>query len=130
MDISSQITFLYFKDLTEPAVFFENVLELELVNDQGFARIYRVAGGSFLGIVDETKGSLKAQDKNAVLLTLVVDDVEGWHVRLKAAGLEDLSEIKRPELAPVKCFFFKGPGGYDFEIQTFLDPAVQELFRK
>ncbi len=128
MNISSQITFLYFKDLSGPADFFENILKLELVHDQGFARIYRVAGQSFVGIVDESKGSLKALEQSAVLITLVVDDVRAWFDYLKGQGLKMLSEIKTPELAPVECFFFEGPGGYNFEIQKFLDPETQARF--
>ena len=40
----SQITFLYFKDLAEAAFFFEDILKLELVDDQGAAKIYGSAG--------------------------------------------------------------------------------------
>ena len=39
MKFFSQITFLYFEDLTEPALFFEGTLGLEKVDDQGFAKI-------------------------------------------------------------------------------------------
>ncbi|CAB1055490.1 hypothetical protein D1BOALGB6SA_223 [Olavius sp. associated proteobacterium Delta 1] len=55
MNLSSQVTFLYFKELTGPAPFFEEILGLQKVDDQGFARIYRICGSAFIGIVDEAK---------------------------------------------------------------------------
>ena len=128
-DLHSEITFMYFKELAEPARFMEEVLQLELVDDQGFARIYRVGGGGFIGIVDEAKGHHRAQDDNAVLITLVVDEVQPWHERLNGMGLRMLSGIKTVPEANVECFFFVGPGGYHFEIQKFLDPEVEARFK-
>ena len=126
--ISSQITFLYFDDLKSVRPFFENILELELVTDQDAAKIYRMAGGAFLGIVDGAKGHWRAQEKNAVLITLVVDDVRGWFDYLKENGVKMLTEIQQPEIAPVECFFFEGPGGYHFEVQRFLEPETAEKY--
>ncbi len=117
-----QTTFLYFEDLAEPAKFLEEALELKLVEDHGFAKIYRMSGESFLGIVDEAGGHHKAQDKNAVLVTMVVDDVKPWHERLQCTGIRMLSGIKTVPEANLECFFFVGPGGYHFEIQKVLDP--------
>ena len=75
MKLSSQITFLYFKDLKGPAHFFEEILTLEKIDDQGFARIYKIAGGAFIGIVDESKGHCDAPTEKNTLITLVTDDV-------------------------------------------------------
>jgi len=48
--IDQQITFLYARDLARSAAFYEDILGLPLVLDQGGCRIYRVVGESFLGI--------------------------------------------------------------------------------
>ena len=129
MTFSSQISFLYFDDLTAPAVFFEDTLGLETVDDQGFARIYRVSAGAFLGIVDASKGYCNAPSEQNTLITLVTDDVKGWHRRLESAGVKIDSPPKINESANVECFFFKGPGGYAFEVQRFLDPLISKQFR-
>ena len=126
--ISSQITFLYFDDLNSAAPFFEDVLKLEIVEEQEAARIYRIAGGAFLGIVDGARGHWRAQEQSAVLITLVVDDVKAWYDYLKNEGVKMLSDIRKPEIAPVECFFFEGPGGYHFEVQRFLDPETSARF--
>ncbi len=127
--VSSLITFLYFDDLNAAIPFFESILKLERVTDQDAAKIYRMAGGAFLGIVDGNKGHWQAQEKNAVLVTLVVDDVRGWYTYLKENGVKMLTDIQRPEIAPVECFFFEGPGGYHFEVQRFLEPDTAAIYR-
>ena len=128
MKLSSQITFLYFKELSGPAHFFEEILGLQKVDDQGFARIYRISGGAFIGIVDEALGYCDAPTAKDVLITLVTDDVHPWYQRLKAAGVAVDAAPALQEKANVECFFFEGPGGYAFEIQKFLNPAVAKYF--
>ena len=128
MTLSSQITFLYFKELTGPAIFFEETLGLQKVDDQGFARIYRISGGAFIGIVDEAHGYCDAPAAKDVLITLVTDDVHPWYKRLKDAGVAVDAAPAIHEKANVECFFFEGPGGYAFEIQKFLNPGVAKYF--
>lgn len=87
MKLSSQITFLYFRELTEPAHFFEEILQLQKVADQGFARIYKISAGAFIGIVDEAQGYCDSPTAKNVLITLVTEDVHQWYQRLKEAGV-------------------------------------------
>jgi predicted enzyme related to lactoylglutathione lyase len=129
MRLSSQITFLYFKELAGPAHFFEEVLGLQKVDDQGFARIYRISGGAFIGIVDEAQGYCDAPAAKNVLITLVTDDVHQWYERLQAAGIAIDAAPAIHEKANVEGFFFEGPGGYAFEIQKFLNPAIAMHFK-
>ena len=124
----SQITFLYFKDFSEAIPFFETTLNLELVADQGFARIYRLSDGAFVGIVDEAKGHCNAPTERNVLITLVTDDVHAWYRRLKDGGVAIEAPPAVQARANVECFFFQGPGGYAFEIQKFLNPKIAAHF--
>jgi predicted enzyme related to lactoylglutathione lyase len=127
MDRSCAITFFYYDDILAVVPFYEQVLELPLVLDQGMARIYRVAGGGYFGIVDGARGHLRAQPHSAVLLTIVAEDVEGWHARLQAAGVASLTELRRGPFCD--HFFFRDPAGYALEIQRFHDKAVAALFQ-
>jgi len=129
LKLNSQITFLYFKDFTEAKDFFENILNLEIIDDQGDAIIYRIAKGAFIGIVDEKKGHCKAQDISSVLITLVTDNVKDWYEYLLSRGVKMETPIQKPENFPVECFFFKGPGGYEFEVQKFLISETSEKFK-
>ena len=129
LKLNSQITFLYYKDFTEAKDFFENILNLEIIDDQGDAIIYRIAKGAFIGIVDEKKGHCKAQDISAVLITLVTDNVKDWYEYLLSRGVKMETPIQKPENFPVECFFFKGPGGYKFEVQKFLISETLKKFK-
>lgn len=120
------ITFFYYDDILAVAPFYEDVLGFELVLDQGMARIYRIAGQCYFGIVDGNRGHLKHQEKSAVLLTIVAQDVEGWHAKLKAAGVPGLSDMLRGRFC--EHFFFQDPAGYAIEIQRFHNPDVAKLF--
>ena len=121
------ITFLYYEDIAPIARFYEEKLGFELVLDQGLARIYRVAPNSYFGIVDGNRGHLRHQPRSAALFTIVAEDVEGWHARLAAAGVPELTELRRGRFCD--HFFFRDPAGYALEIQRFHDPAVAALFR-
>jgi predicted enzyme related to lactoylglutathione lyase len=128
MEVRSQITFFYYRDLSPIAKFYEEIMGFELVEDQGFAKIYRVNGHAFMGIVDEREGFHRAQENNSVLLTLVVDDVMDWYTHLKAKGVDVPKEPAISDRVKVHYFFFKDPGGYVIEIQKFLKPELSETF--
>ena len=121
------ITFFYYPDIHAVAPFYENVLGFQLVLDQGLARIYRIADNSYFGIVDGNRGHLRHQEKSAVLLTVVSEDVEGWHAKLTEAGVAGLTEMRRGNYCD--HFFFEDPAGYAIEIQRFHNPDVAKLFQ-
>lgn len=125
---TAQITFLYYRELEPVASLFEKILAFELVADQGWAKIYRVSGSAFLGIVSGEQGFHQPQDRNAVLITLVVEDAAFWFQHLKDQGVRLLTQLQSRDEIGIHCFFFEDPGGYTFEVQQFLDPVVAELF--
>ncbi len=127
MKAECAITFYYYQDILAISPFYEDTLGFDLVLDQGLARIYRVAGAAYFGIVDGNRGHLAHQEKSAALLTIVSDDISGWHARLAAANVAGLSEIMRGRFC--EHFFFEDPGGYAIEIQRFHDPLVAALFK-
>jgi len=74
----STITWLYYKDVLEMQNFYQNVLGLELVADQGWSKIYKASDTGFLGIVDERRGMHKFTENKAVNVGFIIDDVVGW----------------------------------------------------
>ncbi len=127
MKAECAITFFYYQDILAVAPFYEVTLGFDLVLDQSIARIYRVAGTAYFGIVDGSSGHLEHQEKSAALLTIVSEDIAGWHSRMIAANVPGLSEIMRGRFC--EHFFFRDPGGYAIEIQRFHDPSVAALFK-
>ena len=126
--ISAGITFFYHKDI-EPAVrFYGEIMGFQLVSDQGWAKILRIAGNSYMGVVAGEKGFHRLQEKNAVLLTVVVDNVQAWHERLRETEAILLTELQDKPDIQVRCFFLQDPAGYAIEIQQFLDPRTAQEF--
>ena len=121
------ITFHYYDDILAVAPFYEETLGFELVLDQGMARIYRIVGTAYFGIVDGTKGHMRTRPHSASLLTIVSEDVVGWHRRLGDAGVIGQTGILRGNYC--EHFFFEDPGGYAIEIQRFHDPKVAQLLK-
>lgn len=116
----SQITFMYFDQLEEVKPFFEEVLNLEKVFEPEWAVVYKVCEGAFLGAVDANRGSIDINSRGGSLVSLTVDDVVPHFERIKSSTMiSHLTDLKEFEDIGVKSFFFKGPQGYDFEIQEF-----------
>jgi predicted enzyme related to lactoylglutathione lyase len=130
LKVQSQITFLYYRDLQPVSKFYEEIMGFELIEDQGWAKIYRVNGNAYLGIVDEEKGFHKAQEKSAVLITLVADDVFWWYDYLKRKGVKILTKLREVEDIQIRGFFLEDPGGYAIEVQQFLKPDLARIFHQ
>ena len=118
LPITDQITFLYTRDLTTTAHFYEEIMRLPLVVDQGSCRIYRVAGDAYLGFCERDEAPEQPQ---GILFTLVTPDVDGWaeHLRAHEVTLEKAPAVN-PDYGIYHCFV-RDPNGYVIEIQRFLD---------
>ncbi len=128
-ELTSQVTFLYFDDgLDEAAEFFGQDLGLELAYDPGWAKVWRTGRGAFVGAVKTAEGSIPVTERGGFLISLTVRNIEEVFAHLEALGKYSLSPIKMVKDIGLKSFFFKGPGNYDFEVQQFTDPHLQDIF--
>ncbi len=117
--IGQQITFLYTKDLSQSAVFYEDMLQLPLVLDQGGCRIYRVIDTAYVGICERANAVVQPK---GVIFTLVVPDVDAWYAFLHDRGVPfDKTPVVNDAYGIYHCFA-RDPNGYLIEIQRFLDP--------
>ncbi|MDX1285721.1 MAG: VOC family protein [Draconibacterium sp.] len=76
LGIHSTITWLYYKDVLAMQHFFENVLGLEMVADQGWTKIYKVSETGFLAIVDEKRGMHNWTETKAVRVGFIVEELD------------------------------------------------------
>jgi catechol 2,3-dioxygenase-like lactoylglutathione lyase family enzyme len=121
-----QVTFLYVKGLEKSARFYGETLALQLVLDQGLARIYRIGTGTaFLGICLSSAVQQAPPPDRAplgVIVTFATDDVDGTYDELRSKGVafETVPTVN----AAYKIYncFFRDPDEYLLEIQKFLDP--------
>lgn len=112
------ITFFYYRDLAAAAGFYEGVFGLDLAIDQGWSRIYRIAGAAHLGLVDEARGMQRAHDVKPVQLCLRVADVDAWHGHLRRCGVNGLTEPRNSDALGIRAFVCLDPEGYQIEIQS------------
>ncbi|UPY37913.1 VOC family protein [Sediminicoccus sp. KRV36] len=123
--LDQQVTFLYADDAEACWRFYEEMLELPLVQDQGSVRIYSLDGSrAFLGVC-RARGPRASEDPRVVggvVFTLVSRDVEGWHAFLAAKGVTLPMAPTYSEAYRITHFFFKDPAGYTIEIQRFERP--------
>lgn len=130
LTIQSQITFLYYPHLPPIAQFYQDVVGLDVIEDQQWAKIFQVTRSSFLGIVDGNRGFRRPLRESAVLCTFAVPDVLAWYEHLVAQAVKILREPAVHEEIQVHSFFFEDPGGYAIEIQQFLRPDLREVFHR
>ena len=126
-----QVTFLYVKDLEKSKHFYEEILGLELVLNQGLARIYRIgSGNAFLGICLSSAVQQAPPPDRAplgVIVTFVTDDVDRAYSALRGKGvLFEKTPAINKTYAIYNCFF-RDPDGYLLEIQKFLSPDWQRV---
>lgn len=112
------ITFLYVRDLAGAMRFYEEVLGLGLAIDQGWCKIYRIAGAAHVGLVDETRGMHRWAPEKPVQLCLRVPDVDAWHRWIGAQGVANLSDLFQNETLGIRAFVFDDPEGYQIEVQS------------
>ena len=120
--IDSQIVMLYYDDITEAANFYGNTLGLQKTMNEDWVKIYQLTDSSSVGVVKAGPGAYHVtQEKNAVMLSIVTSDVDGWYRHLKAAGqVKFLKDIHESDV-PIRSFLVEDPGGYTIEFFQWRD---------
>ena len=118
------ITFFYYRDLPRAMRFYEDILGLPLAIDQGWCKIYRIAPGAHVGLVDEAKGMNKWTADKPVQLCIRVPDVDGWYAYAQAQKLDALSDLFVNDSIGIRAFVFNDPEGYQIEIQSATRPGA------
>lgn len=114
-----QVVFLPTSDLVRADRFYQEVLGLPLVLDQGVCRIYRTGPHAFVGVCEH----LTTDSAAGAIVTLVSDDVDGWYQRLVAAGVDFEKPPSRNERFGIYHVFLNDLDGNLLEIQHFENPA-------
>jgi predicted enzyme related to lactoylglutathione lyase len=112
------ITFQYYRDLPRAMAFYEEVLGLTLAIDQGWSKIYRIDGQAHVGLVDETRGMQKWQEKKTVQLCLRVPDVDAWYAWAQHCGVAGMTQMFDSAELGIRAFAMNDPEGYQIEVQT------------
>lgn len=123
------ITFLTHEDFEAGDHFYRVVLGLPLIEDQGWARVYRIHGSAHVGIVKARRGPVATPVGSGTLISIVVEDVDVWYEQLKNEPFVDIdTPPSMVDGIPVYSFFLKDPAGYSIEIQAFTGDAARQRF--
>jgi len=117
-DADRLITFLYYADLPRAIAFYENVLGLPLVIDQGWSKIYEATPSGYIGLVDEVRGSHRVHPVKPVQICLRVADVDAWYRYLLGQGTTIAKGPRDVAALKIRAFVCSDPEGYEIEIQS------------
>ena len=117
-EITGQISWVYCRDLAETVPFYRDVLGLEVARDAISAMIFAAGPGAMIGVC-EAFGDRVIEPAGG-MITLLVEDVDGWYARLKSRRAALKGPPERIERFGIYSFFCTDPNGYVIEVQTFL----------
>lgn len=118
------ITFFYYRDLPAAMLFYEDIMGLPLVIDQGWCKIYEICPGAHVGLVDETRGMNKWTELKPVQLCIRVSQVNDWYAYAQSKTLSNLSKLFVNDELGIQAFVFSDPEGYQIEIQSATRPGA------
>ena len=115
--INLQLSWVYSSDLERSHRFYGEILGLDLLRDEGSARIYSVNDGAAIGVCEAFED--RVVQPGGGMISLVTDEVDAWYQRLSQAGAKTLGEPHHLEKFGIYTFFTEDPDGYKIEFQQF-----------
>lgn len=115
--VHDQVTFLYYSDLEPARRFYGELLGLSPYYDTPWVTLYRSSPGATIGIVKRPQEQISADAKrDAVMVSIVTDDVQSWYQRLKRGGqIRFEKDIYDHPAVPIRAFLIRDPAGYSVE---------------
>ena len=112
----------YYEDLSIVVPFYEDTLGLKKIYNLDWSKIYQISDTSCVGLIHESESSFhKAQPDNAVMLSIVTDEIDAWYKRLKRDKRTTfIKHICNSKDAPIRAFLVRDPGGYTIEFFQWL----------
>ncbi len=126
LEVMATVLWLYYDELQPIQDFYEELLGVDLMVDQGWAKVYQASRTGFIGLVDGSRGLHQATQEKGVTVSFFTEDVDGWFERARGLGVE----LRTPELTDesgrVRVFVAYDPDGYYLEWDTFRDVEGNE----
>jgi predicted enzyme related to lactoylglutathione lyase len=126
LSVQGTVFWLYYSELAPNEAFYERLLGVDLLVDQGWAKVYRASPTGFVGLVDGARGLHQATEEKGVTLSFITADVEAWFARVQEQGLELRTPEITDESGRVNVFVGYDLEGYFLEWDTFLDVPGNE----
>jgi len=126
LEVQATVFWLYYADIPAAQAFYETLLDVPLMVDQGWAKVYPVSTTGYIGLVDGERGLHQATEEKAVTLSFLTTDVQSWLDRTREQGVSLRNDELGDESGRVATFVGFDPEGYYLEWDTFLDVEGNE----
>jgi catechol 2,3-dioxygenase-like lactoylglutathione lyase family enzyme len=129
LGFKATVLWTYYSDLAGAERFYEEVMGLELMVDQGWAKVYPTSATGFVGLVDGAKGMHQATQDKAITVSFLTTDVDAWLEHMKAAEARERLELRHQEIVEegfVRAFVAYDPENYFLEFDTFVESEGNE----
>jgi catechol 2,3-dioxygenase-like lactoylglutathione lyase family enzyme len=115
------IAFYPCSDLSATRDFYQRDLGLTLTRDQTSCLIFRVCDKAYVGFCQH---EADLPWHRGLIVTLLLDDVDGFYRRVRKLGIETEAPPKLNERYGIYHFFLRDPDGYRVEVQRFVEPLA------
>ena len=128
LGFNGSITWLYHKDLLAMENFYQEILGLSRVADQGWTKIYRVTDTGFIGLVDEKRGMNSFSEEKAVTVSFIIDELDPWFDYVREYQPFELrsEEVGAGPESMYRAFVGYGPELYYLEFDRFYEHPLNE----
>jgi predicted enzyme related to lactoylglutathione lyase len=109
----------YHEDLEAAAKFYEEVIGLRKVLDYGTAKMYRLAGTSYITLVRGRSDRHNLGPSKPVTVSLITDDLQAWHSHLTGQGVPIEHEQLSSDGLAQNSFVALDPAGYFLQFLRF-----------
>jgi catechol 2,3-dioxygenase-like lactoylglutathione lyase family enzyme len=121
LTVQATVLWLYYADIPAMESFYEELLGVGLLVDQGWAKVYEASRTGFIGLVDGERGLHQATEDKGVTVSFFTSDVAAWLDRARAQSVELRTPELTDESGKVSVFVGYDAEGYFLEWDTFLD---------
>jgi catechol 2,3-dioxygenase-like lactoylglutathione lyase family enzyme len=130
LGFKATVVWFYYKDMEGIQRFYEEVLGMDLIVDQGWAKIYPAGPTGYFGLVDEKLGMHSYTEQKAVTMSFFTADIDGWYEYLSTNDAIEMRSPKIEEEDEYRAFVAYDPEGYFLEWDVFNPiPANEELVK-
>jgi catechol 2,3-dioxygenase-like lactoylglutathione lyase family enzyme len=127
LGVQGTVLWLYYEDIPRIEAFYREALGVDILVDQGWAKVYPASRTGFLGFVDGERGLHQATEEKGVTVSFFTTELPVWFEHLE--GVEGF-EFRTPEISNegdfVHTFVGYDPEGYFLEWDEFLDVEVNQ----
>lgn len=129
LGFKATVLWTYYEDLVGATEFYQNVMGLTLIVDQGWAKLYRTSETGFIGLVDGERGMHQATPDKAVTVSFLTTDVDAWLKHMKRQEELEKLVLRHQEVVEegfVRAFVAYDLENYYLELDTFVEAEGNE----